>query len=94
MKIKVTATDIRLAQNSSRCSQTHCVIGRAIRRKIPTARVGVNEAYCTGKSYERFYITLPVRVERFILRYIEGLKLKPFEFTLTPQQVAILRGKS
>ena len=37
MIFHVTKNDIKLASNSVRWSQTECVIGRTIGRKIPTA---------------------------------------------------------
>ncbi len=92
MIFHVTKNDIKLASNSVRWSQTECVIGRTIGRKIPTARVGVGEAWCTDKC-DTTRVVLPKRVVAFIRRYVHEGKPRPFSFTLTPKQVALLRGK-
>jgi hypothetical protein len=92
MKIEVTEKDIRLGKKYN-TSNTHCPVARAIRRAgLKNVGVGVEWA---GIGIYNKTVKLPVRVVNFIKRLCDSEKhdtLKPFTFTLTTKQVAVLRG--
>lgn len=93
MKITVLQNHIRLGEITP-ASNTLCPVARAFRSAGLNVEVGVESAWReyeaeTGAFYGK--ITLPKKVAEFISRMVFQKPLKPFTFTLTKKQVAILR---
>lgn len=75
VKIEVKAIDIKKGMKED-CK--YCPVARAIKRRYPKARGVFVRGYIV--EWRDYCYALPLKVQNFIERFDDGLKVRPFSF--------------
>jgi hypothetical protein len=94
-RIKLSITQELIADALQRDS-AHCVIAEAIRQQVPNAcmvQVDMRTArWSNPLTEERFVYLTPDKAQEIIIRFDQGMEIKPVEITLrTPIQISKMR---